>query len=111
MIRLVPTEDFKKSFKTLCKKYKSLRDDFKRLAESLAENPKQGVDLGGNFRKIRLSIKSKGKGKSGGARVITFNQIIAEENGFVVLVDIYDKSEMDNMSLDQIRKALKSLEL
>jgi len=110
MIQFVPTEDFKRSFKSLCKKYKSLRDDFEKLTVSLSENPNQGVDLGCNFRKIRLSIKSKGKGKRGGARVITFNQIIAEENGFIVLVDIYDKSEIQNMTLDQIRKAYQSLD-
>lgn len=110
MIRFAPTSDFQKSFKRLCKKYNSLKTDFGKLAISLEENPDQGIELGNGFRKIRLAITSKGKGKSGGARVITLNQIFSHKDGFIILVDIYDKSEISNMTLAQIRKAFMSLE-
>lgn len=54
---------FRKEFKKLAKKYRSLPFDLERLIESIQENPIQGTDLGNKFRKIRLAITSKGKGK------------------------------------------------
>ena len=42
------------------------------LFEELSENPILGTSLGDNCYKVRVAIKSKGKGKSGGARVITY---------------------------------------
>ena len=38
----------------------------RNFLHSLQSNPLQGVDLGKGLRKIRMSIASKGKGKSGG---------------------------------------------
>ena len=66
------------------------------------ENPFQGDDLGGGVRKIRMAIASKGKGKSGGARVLTLNVLVSEENE-VTLLTIYDKNEIDNVSDEYIR--------
>ena len=63
---------FDRQFKRLCKKYPSLKKEIQELGESLAIDPKQGISLGNNCYKIRLAIKSKGKGKSGGARVISY---------------------------------------
>lgn len=89
---------FRKEFKKLAKKYRSLPFDLERLIESIQENPIQGTDLGNKFRKIRLAITSKGKGKSGGARVITYT-ITVQENGIeVTLLTIYDKSDRENIS-------------
>jgi len=65
----VPT--FKKELKRLAKKYHSLKTDLAKLFESLARNPTQGTNLGNNCYKIRVAITSKGKGKSGGARLIS----------------------------------------
>jgi mRNA-degrading endonuclease RelE of RelBE toxin-antitoxin system len=62
---------FDKQFKRLAKKYPSLKKELKELSESLEQHPGQGTPLGRNCYKIRLAIASKGKGKSGGARVIT----------------------------------------
>ncbi|MFM8743847.1 MAG: type II toxin-antitoxin system RelE family toxin [Cytophagales bacterium] len=70
------TAYFAKQLKRLSKKFPSLKDEFKYLINSLKENPKQGTSLGNNCFKIRLAIRSKGKGKSGGARVITHIQVI-----------------------------------
>lgn len=49
---------FRKEFKKLAKKYRSLPFDLERLIESIQENPIQGTDLGNKFRKIRLAITS-----------------------------------------------------
>ena len=98
------TEHFKKEAKKLNKKYRSLKDELEALNKELSENPSTGNLLGNNVYKIRLSIASKGKGKSGGARVITFVKIVKEK---VYLVSIFDKSMLENITKDQIFKLLK----
>lgn len=89
------SEDFKIAFKRLKKRHKSLQADFENLLDSLLDNPNQGVDLGDDVRKIRLAITSKGRGKSGGARVIIRVRITADE---IQLLYIYDKSDFENIS-------------
>ena len=89
---------FKKDLKRLGKRYRSLKDDYKKLLVSLHENPLQGVDLGGGLHKVRMAITSKGKGKSGGARVITLVALVSAEEGGVLLLTMYDKSERENIS-------------
>lgn len=64
-------ESFEKDLKKLAKKYNSLKLDLRALLNELKTNPNQGTSLGRNCYKIRLAITSKGKGKSGGARIIT----------------------------------------
>lgn len=55
----------------LTKKYRSLKSELENLGKELSENPTSGTPLGNDVYKVRLAISSKGKGKSGGARVIT----------------------------------------
>ncbi|MBP6550693.1 MAG: type II toxin-antitoxin system RelE/ParE family toxin [Flavobacterium sp.] len=100
----VPT--FKKELKRLAKKYHSLKTDLAILFESLEKNPEQGTFLGKNCYKIRLSISSKNKGKSGGARIIT-NIVITEETVF--LLSIYDKSEKDNLTDKELEDLISSI--
>jgi len=76
---------FDKQLKRLAKKYPSLKNEFAELLESLEQEPEQGTNLGNNCYKIRIAIASKGKGKSGGARVIT-NFVIAEETVFLISI-------------------------
>ena len=66
------TAEFKRQIKRLHKKYASLQSDYEQLINELTQNPFAGTDLGNGIRKVRMAIKSKGKGKSGGARVITY---------------------------------------
>ena len=75
--------------------------------DSLDVNPKQGIDLGNNCYKIRLAIKSKGKGKSGGARVIT--NIVVDETT-LYLLSIYDKADKENVSDNELLDLLKAIE-
>lgn len=90
---------FLKDLKRLAKKYKSLKEDFAQLLASLEENPNMGSDLGRGLRKVRVAITAKGKGKSGGARVITYSRMQIAPNTYKIsLLTIYDKSEMDNIS-------------
>jgi len=99
-----PTPDFKKFLKKLVKKYPSLKIDLQGLIRTLEEEPDSGIHLGQGIHKIRLAIKSKGKGKSGGARVITYLVTTDHE---VYLVYIYDKSQLENISKEQILELLK----
>ncbi len=89
------TPDFQKSLKRLVKKYPSLKSEYAQLIATLEKEPETGFPLGKNCFKIRIAIASKGKGKSGGGRVITFVQILQSK---VILLDIFDKSEMKNIS-------------
>jgi len=86
---------FEKDFKKLAKKYHSLKSDLTTLIKRLVTTPKQGTPIGKNCYKIRLAIKSKGKGKSSGARVITH---IAVSAYTIYLLTIYDKSDKKNIT-------------
>ena len=99
-------EPFEKKAQKLFKKYPSLLDDILALIQSLKENPRQGNAIGQSCYKVRLAIKSKRKGKSGGARIITYVAVIEET---VYLLAIYDKSEMATISENDLNKLLKEL--
>lgn len=100
------TRDFEKELKALAKKYASIKSDIKKLQSDMEKNPKQGSNLGGGFRKIRFFITSKGKGKSGGGRIITYETIINITEATIVFVSIYDKSEYGNIDLITIKRNL-----
>ncbi len=89
------TSSFKKQAKKLIKKFPSLKEELNQLVDSLITNPQQGTPLANHCFKIRIAIASKGKGKSGGARIITHIQVI---NKKVFLLSIYDKAEQDNIA-------------
>jgi hypothetical protein len=95
---------FDKQIKRLAKKYPSIKNEFSELIERLEHEPEQGTNLGNNCYKIRIAIASKGKGKSGGARVIT-NFVIAQKSVF--LLSIYDKSEKENLTDKELLELLK----
>ena len=98
------TPNFKKEAKKLIKRYVSLRTEIAVLGKELAENPKIGTHLGNDVYKIRIAIASKNKGKSGGARIISFVKIIDDT---VFLLSIYSKSEKDTISDKEIEELLK----
>ena len=66
------TPHVEREAKILARRYKSFKPDMKDFIESLDKNPMQGDELSPGIRNIRLAIVSKGKVKSGGARVITY---------------------------------------
>lgn len=103
---LIPTPQFLKEAKALAKKYPSLKNDLNSLAEELQANPATGEPLGKDCYKIRLAISSKGKGKSGGGRVITCIKIAQET---IFLLAIYDKSDMENIDDKILKERLKAL--
>ena len=69
---VIPTHKFEREIKRLIKKFLSLKKEYTSLIGQLKINPATGTSLGNNCYKIRLAIASKNKGKSGGARIITY---------------------------------------
>jgi mRNA-degrading endonuclease RelE of RelBE toxin-antitoxin system len=98
---------FERDAKALLKKYTSLRQELATLGEELQENPTLGTPLGQDCYKIRLAIKSKGKGKSGGSRIIIY---VVTDNEEVILLTIYDKQVKDNISEKELKELLANLE-
>ena len=103
---IIPTDKFKKEAKRLIKLYPSLKSELADLNSALQSNPTFGISLGNDTFKIRIAIKSKGKGKSGGARVITY---LVTENNEVYLLTIYSKSELDNIDDKSLRKIISDI--
>ena len=103
---VIPSDKFKKEAKRLIKKFPSLKKELTELSALLAAHPDSGTSLGNDTYKIRLAIKSKHKGKSGGARVITY--MITEQKE-VYLLTIYDKSEFDIVDDKILRNIISSL--
>ena len=97
---------FDKQAKRLAKKYPSLKTELAVLIEAIRSEPMLGKALGSNFYKIRLAISSKGKGKSGGARVITYLKIT---QNIVYLVQIYDKAEMAAISDKELEQLFNKI--
>lgn len=95
---------FEKQTKRLIKKYASLKKELLDLVQELKKNPEQGTVIGKNCFKIRIAIAAKGKGKRGGARIIT-NVVVTDST--VYLLSIYDKSEKENLTDKELDELLK----
>lgn len=81
-----------------------MKSDLVNLFSSLEINPKQGKPLGKDCYKIRMAISGKGKGKSGGARIITCVRVTADK---IYLISIYDKSEKEDISDKELNELLR----
>ncbi|MDR1718530.1 MAG: addiction module toxin RelE [Dysgonamonadaceae bacterium] len=104
---IIVTTHFERCLKHLYKKYRSIKQDLADFIEELRKNPEVGIPLDKNTFKIRMSIKSKGKGKSGGARVITCNVLVGVSDTDIYLLTIYDKADQDSISDLEIKKLKK----
>ena len=107
---IITTPHFEREAKVLAKRYKSFKNDFIDFVNSLRDHPIQGAELGSGIRKVRMAIASKGKGKAGGSRVITYTVCISEKDGKIYLVDIYDKSDYSTVDVKIIKKIIENLE-
>ena len=103
------SDDFAKEAKRLAKKYPSFKQDYKDFLDSIKENPLQGDEITKNIRKIRMAIKAKGKGKSGGARVITFNVLTDVENGHVIFLLLYDKEDASTVKVNVVKQLVREM--
>ena len=104
-------DEFLRGAKALRKRYPSFEDDYNTFLDELEKNPFSGEPLGNHTYKNRMAIASKGKGKSGGARVITYNlQQPSEDEVIITLMTIYDKSDISNVSDAYIRSLVQEVE-
>ena len=104
--------EFERRAKDLSKKYKSFVSDYHNFLDDLEKNPFGGESLGCHTYKHRMPITSKGKGKSGGARIITYNvQKKSEEEVTVTLMTIYDKNDIGNISDAYLRSLIRQIGL
>lgn len=113
-IKVLTSKNFRNKAKRLLKKYKYLKSELQDLEKQLFENPEFGIALGNDCYKIKLAVKSKGKGKSGGVRIIT-NVVVRitqkeEDSKIVGMVTIYDKSEYDNISDNELKLLILALD-
>ncbi|HWZ04909.1 type II toxin-antitoxin system RelE/ParE family toxin [uncultured Mucilaginibacter sp.] len=100
---------FVRKAKILKKKHASLKADLAILEKSLIDNPKQGDDLGAGIYKVRLAIKSKNKGKSGGYRVITYLVSQTSDSIDINFITLYDKSEESSINKQLLLKLVENL--
>ena len=115
---ILATNSFSRDAKKLFKKYVSLKIELKELESQLIKNPRLGIKIHENIYKIRIAVKSKGKGKSGGLSVITFLTEIKNEQDLdendqditVYLLTIYDKSNIENISEKELKNIIKEIE-
>jgi mRNA-degrading endonuclease RelE of RelBE toxin-antitoxin system len=106
--KVISIPHFDKEFKRLSKKHHSIKKDLANLVTDLVKNPILGNMITKNCYKIRMAITSKGKGKSGGARIITY--VIAPDET-IFLLSIYDKSEQINISDKELSELIESIGL
>ncbi len=107
-IRIEVIDEFKRNFKRLSKKFRTLNVELNELIIGLESNPKLGKSLGAGLYKIRLASESKGGGKSGGFRVITYYVEETDDSEIIYLVTIYDKSEEDSIKKSDLVKIVET---
>lgn len=105
---IVPTHTFGRELKKLAKKHRSIKADIQELAEQLEKNPTMGDEVIEHCYKIRMAISSKNKGKSVGARVITYVYVAQET---VFLLSIYDKGEQEDIDNHELKALIETLGL
>jgi mRNA-degrading endonuclease RelE of RelBE toxin-antitoxin system len=101
--KILTIPPFDKEFKKLSKKYPSIKSELSDLLSELKTDPHKGTALGNDCYKIRLAIASKGKGKSGGARVITYFAITESS---IFLLSIYDKSQQSDIENKELLRLI-----
>jgi len=111
-VKIFVTTNFKRRAKKYLKKYKSLKDELKELQGQLEENPQLGTMIMEDVYKVWLASKSKGKGKSGGFRIINYLEELSEEEKttFVNMLTIYDKSETESLKDAEVQNLIEELE-
>ncbi len=102
-MNILYSDDFRKSAKKLAKRYKNFKKDLQLFIVSLDDNSKQGIKLEEGLYKVRIKNSDNNKGKSAGYRIITYARIKDE----IFLVDIYSKSEMENLADEAIDLIVK----
>ncbi|MCF8465340.1 MAG: hypothetical protein K9G41_10885 [Flavobacteriales bacterium] len=109
-VKIKVGKGFQRQAKKLIKKFPSLKLELRELENKLLVTPELGTALGQSAFKVRLKIQSKGKGKSDGARVISYvDTVLSIEETTVTLLAIYDKSETASITDKELSALIKNL--
>lgn len=103
------SDSFESRVKKFVKKFPSLAQELIDFVEELEDTPFMGESLGAGLYKIRLASKSKGKGKSGGFRIINYIISQNKEDIDITVLTIYDKSEDSTMKKNVLVKMVKEM--
>ena len=103
------TSIFETDYKRFAKKFASLESEIRQLEKILEKKPDTGTSLGGGVYKIRVACESKGKGKSGGFRVITYLVDEREDGIDIYLITMFDKSEERSIKISQLKKIISKI--
>ncbi|PRY35514.1 mRNA-degrading endonuclease RelE of RelBE toxin-antitoxin system [Spirosoma oryzae] len=103
------TPRFERRYKRFSKKFASLEGELDELIADLTKSPTIGQSLGSGLYKIRLAVKSKGKGKSGGFRIVSYLVTENEDNTDIFLITMYDKSEDSSIDKDTLLAMIADL--
>ncbi len=104
VFNVIPLDSFKQNFKKLQKKYRNIKNDFKKLTLELKNNPQKGIALGHNCYKFRVANSSVPTGKSGGFRTIYY---FIDKSHNIYLIAIYSKTQKENISENELLQLLK----
>ena len=99
------SDNFLKEAKQLSKKFKLLKADLQQAVKEIETQNDLGVYLGFSLFKKRVKNSSVPTGKSGGFRIIIYQQI---ENK-IVLISIYSKTQKENLTDEELSTLIKSL--
>lgn len=94
---VIYSPEFKTNLKPLAKKYFTLKQSIKYLEENLIVNPYLGEAYGDKIYKVRLSDESKGKGKSGGFRIMYYFLSETKQGVEILMLTIFDKSDVSTI--------------
>lgn len=112
-INIILAPSLRREAKSLTKKFASLAQELRELGQKLVENPQLGTPLGKGCYKIRLAVSSKGDGKSGGLRVITYVVVHVRQQPdggtTVYLASIYDKSEQATTTDKRLKELIADI--
>lgn len=107
-IRLTP--EFQRKIRTLAKKYRQIQTDIAPILEQLQLRELLGDQIPGvgfTVMKVRIKNSDNQKGKSGGYRLIYWLSL----PDLVILLDIYSKSEQQDIEIENIRQIIKGVDL
>lgn len=99
---LLFTPEFKRNVRQLAKKYRRIKSDLEALFSDLEQGQTPGDQVPGvqyKVYKVRVKNSDNNKGKSGGYRVIYQHT----DDGDIVFVTIYSKSEQSDIAVQGIR--------
>ena len=108
-IQIRVTPEFKRSLRTLAKRYRNIRSDVQPIIDQLQAGKIIGDQIPGiryTVFNVRVRNSNIEKGKSGGYRFIYYLKTSTN----IILVTIYSKSEQGDIAADTINRIVANFE-